>query len=268
MGKDNVPFHTVVFPSSQIGTRDKWTKLHHLSTTEYLQYEGGKFSKSRGVGVFGNNAKDTEIPASVWRYYLASIRPETGDSQFSWSDFVAKNNSELLANLGNFVNRIVKFLVAKYNGVIPEYNPESIANYKEVEADINKLLTSYIESMEGVSLRKGLEIAMFISARGNQFLQDNKLDNNLYENHADKADAVMGVGLNLVYLIGSIISPYMPETTKQINEILNAPALVIPDKFELVLTGGHCIGKPQYLFKRIDEKKIEEWRSLYGGKQV
>lgn len=268
MGKDNVPFHTVVFPASLIGTRDKWTKLHHLSTTEYLQYEGGKFSKSRGVGVFGNNAKDTQIPAAVWRYYLASIRPETGDSQFSWTDFVAKNNSELLANLGNFVNRIVKFLVAKYNGVIPTFKPESIENYKEFEEDINKLLSNYVECMENVSIRRGLEIAMAISARGNLFLQDNKLDNSLYENSPDKSDAVMGVGLNLVYLIGSIISPYMPETSKQINEILNCPSLVIPDKFELALSGGHCIGKPQYLFKRIDEKKIDEWRALYGGQQV
>jgi len=66
MGKDNVPFHTVVFPASQIGTRDRnWTMLHHLSTTEYLQYEGGKFSKSRGIGVFGNNAQDTGVPPSV-----------------------------------------------------------------------------------------------------------------------------------------------------------------------------------------------------------
>lgn len=268
MGKDNVPFHTVVFPASQIGTKDPWTKVHHVSTTEYLQYEGGKFSKSRGVGVFGNNAKDTGIPASVWRYYLASIRPETGDSQFSWSDFVAKNNSELLANLGNLVNRIVKFVGAKYNGVIPKFDAKNIPNYEEFESDINKLLANYNEAMEAVSLRKGLELAMAISARGNQFFQDNKLDNSLYENFPDKSDAVIGVGLNLVYLLGSLVGPFIPETTSQINEILNAPALSIPNNFALVLEGDHCINKPQYLFKRIDEKKIEEWRSLYGGKQV
>lgn len=268
MGKDNVPFHTVVFPSSQIGTRDNWTKLHHLNTTEYLQYEGGKFSKSRGVGVFGNNAKDTGIPPSVWRFYLASIRPETGDSQFSWKDFVTKNNSELLANLGNFVNRIVKFVVAKYNGVIPKYDVKHIEGYDKFESEINDLLKQYVEAMEGVSLRKGLELSMAISARGNQFLQDNKLDNSLYDNTPDKSDAVIAVGLNLVYLISSIISPYMPDITKQINEILNTPTLSIPDKFELLLLPGHCIDKPQYLFKRIDEKKIDEWRALYGGKQV
>ena len=75
MGKDNVPFHSVIFPGSQIGTKETWTMLHHLSTTEYLNYENGKFSKSRGVGVFGNNAKDTGVPADVWRYYLLKHRP-------------------------------------------------------------------------------------------------------------------------------------------------------------------------------------------------
>lgn len=88
MGKDNVPFHSVIFPGSQIGTGEPWTMLHHLSTTEYLNYENGKFSKSRGVGVFGNNAKDTGVPADVWRYYLLKHRPETADSQFEWRDFM------------------------------------------------------------------------------------------------------------------------------------------------------------------------------------
>jgi len=267
MGKDNVPFHTVVFPATQIGTRDNWTKLHHLNTTEYLQYEDGKFSKSRGVGVFGNNAKDTNISPSVWRYYLASVRPETSDSHFSWTEFVTKNNSELLANLGNFVNRLVKFVIAKYNGVVPEFDPKNIPDYDKFNSEINQLLASYIENMEAVNLRRGLEIAMSISSRGNQFLQDNKLDNNLYTNLPDKSDAVMGVGLNLIYLVSAIISPFMPECTTQICEVLNAPPLSITDKFELVLQPDHCIGKAQYLFKRIDESKIDEWRNLYGGQQ-
>ena len=267
MGKDNVPFHTVFFPASQIGTGDKWTKLHHLSTTEYLQYENGKFSKSRGVGVFGNNAKETGVSPSVWRYYLASNRPETQDAHFSWDEFVAKNNSELLANLGNFVNRIVKFVIAKYNGVIPKFDTKNIPDYDKFENDINSLLASYIDNMENVNLRKGLELAMAISSRGNQFLQDNKLDNSLYANQPAKSDAVVAVAINLVYLVSAIIYPFMPETTVKIDQILNAPALSITNKFELVLLPGHCIGKAQYLFTRIDDKKIDEWRKLYGGQQ-
>ena len=87
---DNVPFHSVIFPGSQIGTGEKWTMLHHLSTTEYLNYENGKFSKSRGVGVFGTSAKDTGVPPDVWRYYLLKNRPETGDTQFEWKYFIVR----------------------------------------------------------------------------------------------------------------------------------------------------------------------------------
>lgn len=268
MGKDNVPFHTVVFPATEIGTRDSWNKLFHLNTTEYLQYEGGKFSKSRGVGVFGNNAKDTGISPSVWRYYLASIRPESQDSQFSWTEFVTKNNSELLANLGNFVNRIVKFVNAKYNGVIPKFDVKNCPNFVEsAELDINSILKTYIDDLENSKLRKGLETAMQLSSRGNVFLQENKLDNSTYENEPEKADAVVAIGINLVYLVSSVIGPYMPEVRDKICEILNAPKLSIPDKFEFWIQPGHCIGKPQYLFNRIDEKKIDEWRNKYGGQQ-
>lgn len=267
MGKDNVPFHTVVFPASEIGTGDNWTKLYHLSTTEYLQYEGGKFSKSRGVGVFGNNAKETGVSSSVWRYYLASIRPETGDAQFSWDEFVAKNNSELLANLGNFVNRIVKFVNAKYNGVLPKYNLDNIPNYKEFVNEFNALLKEYIQAMDGIQIRKGLELAMALSARGNAFLQSNRIDNKSFEEEPDRIDAVVNVGINIAYLLSAVFYPFMPLTSIQINRILNAPALSIPDQFTLVLLAGHNIGAAEYLFKRIDEKKIDEWRKLYGGQQ-
>ncbi|CAN6631993.1 methionine--tRNA ligase, cytoplasmic [Trichomonascus vanleenenianus] len=268
MGKDNVPFHTVVFPASLIGTREEWTKLHHLSTTEYLQYEGGKFSKSRGLGVFGNNAQDIGVSPSVWRYYLAMARPETSDTQFSWSDFVSRNNSELLANLGNFVNRLVKFANAKFNGVLPKYSVDAIGeSYTAFEADVNKLLAEYNESMEAVHLRRGLELAMHISARGNLFLQDNKLDNNLLNNFPEKCAAVIGVGLNLVYLLSALVTPFMPETTQGIIEQLNVPERSIPDKFDLAIKGDHCIGKAKYLFKRIEESKIDEWKAKYGGPQ-
>lgn len=87
MGKDNVPFHTVIFPSTLIGTRDNWTLLHHISTTEFLNYESVKFSKSRNTGIFGDNAQETGIPPEVWRYYLLVNRPEQSDTKFLLDDF-------------------------------------------------------------------------------------------------------------------------------------------------------------------------------------
>ncbi|VDN11468.1 unnamed protein product [Dibothriocephalus latus] len=105
MAKDNVPFHASIFPACLLGVNEGYTMVKNLIAVDYLNYEGKKFSKSRSVGVFGDNAKETGIDSNIWRFYLAYIRPENQDSTFSWEDFATKNNSELLNNLGNFINR-------------------------------------------------------------------------------------------------------------------------------------------------------------------
>lgn len=271
MGKDNVPFHTVIFPGSQIGTGDRWTMLHHLSTTEYLNYENGKFSKSRGVGVFGNNAKDTGVPADVWRYYLLKNRPETGDSQFEWKYFIEQNNSELLAKLGNFVNRVIKLVNSKiYNSIIPDYTAmHSHSIFDKAKAEINQHLKQYLEDMESVSLKAGILSAMQIAQAGNNFLQSNGFDNKLAANEPEKAAAVTGIAINIIYLCASIFEPYLPATSRSILKQLNAPFLYIPDHWTADdIKPGHQIGNAEYLFTQIDPKKEEEWRNMYGGTQA
>ncbi|RDW60881.1 nucleotidylyl transferase-2 [Coleophoma cylindrospora] len=274
MGKDNVPFHTVIFPGSQMGTGDKWTMLNHLSTTEYLNYETGKFSKSRGVGVFGDTAKTTGVPPSVWRYYLLANRPETGDTQFEWRPFIAANNSELLNNLGNFVNRLVKFVNDKrfkLEGVIPEFSPdytEDSFDFPEFIASVNSLLAEYVADMEAVRLRAGLKKMMEISTKGNELLAG-RLDKASLEGNPQRTNTIIGLSLNLAYLLASISSPFMPATATSICEQLNAPLISIPDKWSPgTLASGHKIGKPAYLFTTIDPKKEEEWRTQYGGTQA
>jgi methionyl-tRNA synthetase len=118
MGKDNIPFHTVIFPCTLLGTKENWTMLHHISTTEYLNYEDGKFSKSRRVGVFGDNAMETNIPSEIWRYYLLTNRPEKADTLFTWKDFGVKINNELLTNIGNLTQRSLKLIFSKFDAVI------------------------------------------------------------------------------------------------------------------------------------------------------
>jgi methionyl-tRNA synthetase len=271
MGKDNVPFHTVIFPGSQIGTGDRWTMLNHLSTTEYLNYENDKFSKSRGKGVFGDTAKDTGIPPSVWRYYLLANRPETGDSQFEWKSFILANNSELLANLGNFVNRLVKFVNAKCGGVIPEFSPdhtEESFDFPAFIGEINTLLAQYVADMEAVRLRAGLKKLLEISAQGNLLLAG-RLDNANLAEHPQRTHTIIGLGINLCYLIASLTSPYMPSTADSICQQLNAPIAQIPNEWSpSALPSGHKIGKAAYLFTNIKPEMEDIWRDKYGGTQA
>ncbi|KAI7869181.1 tRNA synthetases class I (M)-domain-containing protein [Spinellus fusiger] len=263
MGKDNVPFHSVVYPAAQIASGDNWTKVNHISTTEYLNYEGGKFSKSRNLGVFGNNAEDSGIPPSVWRYYLLSSRPETGDSMFTWSELITKNNSELLNNLGNFVNRAIKFVLAKYDGVLPEM---AVSDKEEaLFKDVNTLLSQYNEQLENVKIRNALATAMAISARGNQYLQDSGLSNATFTGQRSKCDTVLNVAINLIFLLSAVLFPYMPSVSETICLQINAPLRSIPDEFTCDILPGHKLSGSTYLFTQIDEKMEAQWKQKYGS---
>lgn len=281
LGKDNVPFHSVIFPGCQMGSGDNWTMLHHLSATEYLNYENGKFSKSRGVGVFGNNAKDTGVPPDVWRYHLMKNRPETGDTQFEWQSFIDGNNSELLAKLGNFVNRIIKLVNSPkaYNGTIPDtFSASNLpASFNTPLSEITDLLTQYLAEMEAVHLRSGILLAMKIAEAGNGLIQSHRLDNTLIANDPTLAAAVTGTVLNLIYLCSAIFEPYLPATCASIRSQLAVPFLQIPSEEDIsadhggwkptYLKAGHKIGQASYLFTRIEDGKADIWRDAYGGNQ-
>ena len=139
MGKDNIPFHTVIFPCTLMGTHDPWTMMSQVSCTEYLNYEDGKFSKSKNTGVFGDQAKDTGIPSEVWRFYLLSNRPEQSDSSFYWDDLADKNNNELLKNLGNFVNRCLAFVYNRMDATVPACGEKTEREVKLIE-EVNAVL--------------------------------------------------------------------------------------------------------------------------------
>nr|CAD7393807.1 unnamed protein product [Timema cristinae] len=186
MAKDNVPFHSVMFPSCLLGADQGHTLLEHLMATEYLNYEDGKFSKSRGVGVFGTDARDTGIPSDVWRFYLLYVRPESQDSNFSWVDLATKNNSELLNNLGNF---------------------------------------GYIDALQRARLRDGIRHILSISRHGNQYMQGTQPWVLLKGSESERlrAGTVIGICCNLSCLLVILLSPYMPASAKTMQEQLGAP---------------------------------------------
>ncbi|KAK3694246.1 methionyl-tRNA synthetase-like protein [Podospora appendiculata] len=271
MGKDNVPFHTIIFPASQIGTKEPWTQLNYLSTTEYLNYEGGKFSKSKGVGVFGNTARETGIDPDVWRYYLLSRRPETSDSEFKWEEFVDSNNNDLLKNLGNLCQRVLKFCHVKMGAVVPALGKAPSPALEQHKVEVNKLLEEYNSNMKAIKLRAGLSTILSISALGNKLLQDQKLGNQLLTEDPDHCNALVNLVLNQLHLLASILSPYMPGTARSIISQLGLPetAIHIPDVWESsTLVPGHPIGTPELLFATIPPAQVEAWREAFGGEEL
>ena len=276
MAKDNVPFHSVVFPATLLGSESstcKWTMVKHLMATEYLNYEDAKFSKSRGIGVFGNDAADTEIPSDIWRFYLIYTRPENADSAFKWDDFMLKNNSELLANLGNFVNRALKFCKDSFGGRISEI----IMNEgdKKVLIEINGYLNAYQAAMEICHLRESISEILNISRRGNQLMQAEKpwaLLKSAKTEDKLRASSVVSFCANIAALISLLIEPFMPKLSsgilKQLNITLDDVNILKGENaFKCFLKPGHTIGVPEPLIREIKKDEIEALQKRFAGPQ-
>uniref|UniRef100_A0A8C6VVB8 Methionine--tRNA ligase, cytoplasmic n=1 Tax=Nothobranchius furzeri TaxID=105023 RepID=A0A8C6VVB8_NOTFU len=274
MAKDNVPFHSVVFPCSLLGAQDNYTLVNHLVATEYLNYEDTKFSKSRGVGVFGDMAKDTGIPSDVWRFYLLYVRPEGQDSAFSWADMALKNNSELLNNLGNFINRAGMFVTKFFEGCVPEMDLQR--EEKKLLAVVGWELQQYIQLMDKVRIRDALKHILNISRHGNQYIQVNEPWKKIKGGESDRrrAGTVTGVSVNIACLLSVMLFPYMPLVSQTIRDQLNAPQSCIgtmlqgTGTFVCALSAGHRIGTVSPLFQKLETDQIEALKKRFGGQQV
>ena len=276
MAKDNVPFHSVVFPATLLGSESNdfnWTMVKHLMATEYLNYEDAKFSKSRGIGVFGNDVANTDIPSDIWRFYLIYTRPENADSAFKWEDLMLKNNSELLANLGNFVNRALKFCKESFGGVIAPIDMND--DDKKILVEINSDLASYKEAMEKCHMRESISEVLNISRRGNQLMQAEKpwvLVKSANEDHKLRAKSVVSFCANMAALIAVLIEPFMPNTCecilKQLNISLESVNVLRSEcTFKCVLKPGHVIGTPAPLIREIKIDEIQELKKRFAGSQ-
>ncbi|XP_052021421.1 methionine--tRNA ligase, cytoplasmic [Apodemus sylvaticus] len=271
MAKDNVPFHGLVFPCSALGAEDNYTLVKHLIATEYLNYEDGKFSKSRGVGVFGDMAQDTGIPADIWRFYLLYIRPEGQDSAFSWTDLLIKNNSELLNNLGNFINRAGMFVSKFFGGCVPEM--ALTHDDRRLVAHVSWELQRYHQLLEKVRIRDALRSILTISRHGNQYIQVNEPWKRIKGGETDRqrAGTVTGLAVNVAALLSVMLQPYMPTVSCTIQTQLQLPLAacrILATSFICTLPAGHRIGTVSPLFQKLENDQIENLRQRFAGGQA
>ncbi len=264
IGKDNIPFHTVIFPSTLLGSGRPWTMLHHMSSTEYLNYESGKFSKSKGVGVFGNDAVDSGIPADVWRFYIYYNRPEKSDVTFTWSDFQEKVNGELIGNLGNLANRTLTFVQRFYDGRVPEGDPDP-AFWTEVRKQYDKI-TDHLERAE---LRDAFRTAFTVSGIANKRFQDGEPWKARTQDPAKAASLIR----DLCYVLKDLailMHPYIPGAADRLAGFLGlkvggSDGLSWKDLGSL--EGLGAVGTPEVLFSKLEDDRIAELRERYAGSQ-
>ena len=279
MGKDNVAFHTLSFPTTLIGSGEPWKLVDRLKAFNWVTWYGGKFSTSQKRGVFMDQALDL-APSDYWRWHLTANAPEGSDAGFTFEDFAARINSDLANVLGNFVNRITKYCVGKFDGKVPpqaEYNggewgaPEDTL-VAELAARLPKLIT-YYETME---FRKAAAETRAIWATGNEYLTE-AAPWSQYKTDIDQAAIGVRIGLNLVALFGILAQPIVPDAAEKILDAMNIPADKRTWNFgkgdwkEQVkaildaLPHGLEISAPDVLFAKIEDADVEEWKQRFRG---
>lgn len=174
-------------------------------------------------------------------------------------------------SFGNFINRVLKFISSQYNGVVPDGGdePGDFSPNDPLDADfiteINGHLKDYIDALDAVKLRLGLQTIMLISMRGNSYLQSSNLGRALMTENPKRCAQVLSRAVDLIYVLSALIFPFMPATAESILQQLNAPARTVPNVLSHDILAGHTLGTPEHLFKRIDEALVEKFRLQFGG---
>ena len=266
MGKDNVPFHTLSFPSTILGSGEPWKLVDYIKSFNYLNYDGGQFSTSRGRGVFMDQALAI-LPAVYWRWWLLSHAPESSDAEFTWENFQASVNKDLADVLGNFVSRITKFCRSKFGETVPaggEIGPQETAL---IDA-LTTRLRAYETFMDEMEVRKSAQELRAIWVLGNEYLQSAAPWVTIKED-ADRAAMQTRLGLNLIRLYAVLSAPFIPDASAAMLGAMQAQDATWPEgdlgAWLTALPAGHAFTVPEVLFTKITDEQREEWQTRFAG---
>jgi methionyl-tRNA synthetase len=265
MGKDNVPFHTLSFPATIMGSGEPWKLVDYIKSFNYLNYDGGQFSTSQGRGVFMDQALSI-LPADYWRWWLLSHAPESSDSEFTWENFQTSVNKDLADVLGNFVSRITKFCRAKYGEVVPAGGAPGDREAALV-ADITARVRAYEGLMEAMEVRKAAAELRGIWVAGNEYLQA-AAPWTVHKTDPDSAAAITRLGLNLARLYAVLSAPFIPDASATILSALGGDAADWPDDVPAALQAlqtGQAFTTPDVLFAKIPDEVRAEWAERFAG---
>jgi methionyl-tRNA synthetase len=267
MAKDNLPFHTIMWPATTLGTEDPWKMADYIKGFNWLNYYGGKFSTSSKRGIFLDQALEV-LPADYWRYTLMATAPESSDSTFTWEQLQSKVNKELADTLGNFINRILKFTASRYGSEIPAGGTPGAAE-QQLEADCKRLVGTLQDCLEKMEFRKATEALYALWTVGNQYI-DVQAPWTLFKQDKEQAAMVIRTCIHLIRTYAIVSAPFIPFTVAQIFEALHLPESDSRCPFAkavdfAALPAGHPFEVPPPLFQKLDDERIEELRSQFGG---
>ncbi|MCK5289833.1 MAG: methionine--tRNA ligase [Candidatus Aenigmarchaeota archaeon] len=261
LGKDNVPFHTIIWPA-ELMSNSKWNLPDYIASNEYLNYQGQQFSKSRNVGIFTSDLKNIDVDSTTWRFYLSLTLPEHKDYDFNWQDLMDKTNNELVANIGNFLFRTLSF--AKKNfGEVPSGKPDA-EDMKTLDA-VEKLKGRYAGNMESFNFKEALKNVLEISNLANQYFQKNE-PWVLVKTDKDRCGTVLNVCFNISSIIAKLLCPFLPLASEKLWVQLGFSPGVNKGGPDFKLKAGQKLGAPEILFAKIEKDDVEKYRMQFSGK--
>ena len=265
MGKDNVPFHTLSFPATIMGSGEPWKLVDYIKSFNYLNYDGGQFSTSQGRGVFMDQALSI-LPADYWRWWLLSHAPENSDAEFTWENFQSSVNKDLADVLGNLVSRVTKFCRSKFGEVVPEGG-----EWAEREAALIETLTAktraYEGFMEGMEVRKAAAELRSIWVAGNEYLQE-AAPWSTFKADPETAAAQIRLALNLIRVYAVLSRPFIPDASAAMLAAMGTEDDSWPDDIATALKAlptGHAFAVPEVLFAKITDEQREDWQERFSG---
>lgn len=256
IGKDNIVFHCIVFPA-MLKAEGSYILPDNVPANEFLNLEDDKISTSRNWAVWLDEyLRDLPGKQDVLRYVLTANAPETKDNNFTWKDFQARNNNELVAVYGNFVNRALQLTKKYYDGVVPaageltDYDRQTIAEFKDVKAEVERLI-------ENFRFRDAQKEAMNLARIGNKYLADSE-PWKVIKTDPERVKTVLNLSLQLVANLGIAFEPFLPFSSQKLRMMLNMDE-VEWDRLGAtdLLPEGHVLGAPALLFEKIEDSVVE-----------
>jgi methionyl-tRNA synthetase len=268
MAKDNVPFHTIGFPSSEIGSGEPWKLVDYLKAFNWLNYYGGKFSTSQGRGVFMSDALEL-LPADYWRWYLVANAPESDDTSFTWELFASAVNKDLADVFGNFVNRTLTFTNRVFGGEVPAAHPGPAE--EALAAELGPAIAELDEHLSGMQYRKAARQLRAIWSLGNAYL-DAEAPWKVVKEDRERGGTILATAVNLIRLFAVLSSPVIPATTERVLDAVGAtPAergwpRASDIAGELAVLGtGRSFEVPEVLFRKVTDDEVAAWSERFGG---
>ena len=265
MGKDNVPFHTLSFPATILGSGEPWKLVDYLKSFNYLNYDGGQFSTSRGRGVFMDQALSI-LPSDYWRWWLLSHAPESSDAEFTWENFQASVNKDLADVLGNLVSRVTKFAKAKFGDTVPAGGTPG-AREADLMAALTEQLRSYEGNMAAMEVRKSAADLRALWVAGNEYLQS-AAPWTAVKTDPDQAAMMIRLAMNLIRVYAIISRPFIPDAAAAMMAAMGSDDWTWPDDLTAamqVLPAGAGYTVPENLFRKITDEERADWQVRFAG---